>query len=91
MKQSPNPSPLKVVVDVVYLKSVWVHAGHDVDPGVVEEPADVVVGLVVLDEVQDQVEHHLAADGLVAVHVGHVLYVRLANHVLVGGPRKKYQ
>ena len=58
------------------------------DAGVVQQPADVVVGLVVLDEVQDEVEHHLAADGLVSVHVGHVLHVRLAHHVLVGGPGK---
>lgn len=53
------------------------------DPGVVQQPPDVVVGLVVLDQVEDQVEHQFAADGLVAVHVGNVLHVRLADHVLV--------
>jgi hypothetical protein len=36
--------------------------------------------------VEDEVQHHLAADGLVAVHVGHVLHVRLAHHVLVRRP-----
>ncbi len=31
-------------------------------------------------------EHHLSADSLVAVHVGHVLHVGLADHVLVRRP-----
>ena len=67
-----------------HLKAVWVHAGHDVDPGVVQQPPDVVVRVVVLDEVEDQVEHQLPPHRLVAVHVGHVLHVGFADHVLVG-------
>ncbi len=35
---------------------------------------------------ENEVEHHLSADGLVAVHVGHVLHVGLAHHVLVRRP-----
>ena len=39
-----------------YLKSIRVHAGHDVYPGVVQQPPDVVVRVIVLDEVEDHVQ-----------------------------------
>ena len=80
---SPSLSPLTGALGGD-LESVGVHGGHDVDARVVEQPADVVVGLVVLDEVEDEVEHELPAHDLVAVHIGHVLDVGLADHVLVG-------
>ena len=56
------------------------------DPGVVEQPAHVVVRLVVEHQVEDEVQHELPAHGLVPVHVGHILDVGLAHHVLVGRP-----
>ena len=38
-----------------------------------------------MNKVEDEMKHQLPSDGLVAVHVCHVLHVRLADHVLVGG------
>ena len=46
---------------------------------------NIVVGVIVLNKVEDEMEHQLPADGLVAVHVCHVLHVRLPDHVLVRG------
>ena len=60
------------------LPPVGVHAGHEVDPGVVDEPLDgLVAGEVALAEVVGEVEEHLAAKDLVAVHVGDVLHLGL--------------
>ena len=44
---------------------------------------DIVVGVVVLDEIKDQMQHQLPAYGFVSVHVCHVLHIRLADHVLI--------
>ena len=56
------------------LPSVGVHAGHEVDPGAVDQAPDVLVaGDVAVAEVLGQVQQQLAAQHLVAVHVGDVL------------------
>lgn len=56
------------------LKAVWVHGGHEVDAGAVDEVDDRLVALLVLvAEVLSQVDEQLSAHGLVAVHVANVL------------------
>ena len=59
------------------LEAVRVHGGHDVDARVVEQPPDVVVGLVVVHQVQDQVQHQLSAHRWArspsSVHLGIIL------------------
>lgn len=60
------------------LKAVWVHGGHEVDARVVDEVDDGLVALLVLvAQVLSQVDEQLSAHGLVAVHVGDVLKLRL--------------
>lgn len=60
------------------LPAVGVHAGHEVDPGAVDQVPDVLVAAdVAVAEVLRQVEQQLAAQDLVAVHVGDVLDLRL--------------
>lgn len=62
-----------------FLKAVWVHGGHEVDPSVLDEVDDGLVALLVLvAKVLSQVDEQLSAHGLVAVHVGDVLELRLA-------------
>lgn len=56
------------------LEAIWVHGGHEVDAGVVDEVNDGLVALLVLvAEVLSQVDQQLSAHRLVAVHVGDVL------------------
>lgn len=60
------------------LKAVWVHGGHEVDAGAVDEVDDGLVALLVLiAQVLSQVDEQLPAHGLVAVHVGDVFKLRL--------------
>ena len=60
------------------LEAVWVHGGHEVDAGVVDEVDDGLVALLVLvAQVLGQVDEQLSAHGLVTVHVGDVLKLRL--------------
>lgn len=60
------------------LPSVRVHAGHEVDPGGVDESSDVLVARQVLGaEVVRQMEQQLTTKHLVAMHVGNVLHLRL--------------
>ena len=68
------------------LKAIWIHGWHDEDVGVVDEPRHPRVLAVVVEQILGQEDHELASDGLVAVHVGHVLDHWLAElplgHVL---------
>lgn len=60
------------------LEAVWVHGGHEVNAGAVDEVDDGLVALLVLvAKVLSQVDEQLPAHGLVAVHVGDVLKLGL--------------
>lgn len=60
------------------LEAVWVHGGHEVDAGAVDEVDDRLVALLVLvAEVLSQVDEQLSAHSLVAVHVANVLELGL--------------
>lgn len=62
-----------------FLEAVRVHGGHEVDAGVVDEVDDGLIAfLVLVAKVLSQVDEQLSAHGLVAVHVGDVLKLRLA-------------
>lgn len=61
-----------------FLEAVWVHGGHEVDAGIVDEVDDGLIALLVLvAKVLSQVDEQLSAHSLVAVHVGDVLKLRL--------------
>lgn len=64
--------------------AVRVHAGHEVDVGVVQQPPDARVVVVAVDQVRRQVEHQLLAHHLVAVHIRHVLHGRLHQLIASG-------
>lgn len=61
-----------------FLKAIWVHGGHEVDAGVVDEVNDCLIALLVLvAKVLSQVDEQLSAHSLIAVHVGDILKLRL--------------
>lgn len=58
--------------------AVRVHGGQDVDACVVNKPRDPLVsGLILLAEKLGELNEELAAEHLVAVHVAHILELRL--------------
>ena len=58
--------------------SVRIHAGHQMDPGRVDQPRDgLISGQVFVAQVVGQFEQHFATHHLVAVHVGHVFELGL--------------
>ena len=60
------------------LPAVGIHRGHDVDACGVEELADVHVAIVVLvTQVISQLENQFSSHGFIAMHVGHILKLRL--------------
>lgn len=61
-----------------FLEAVRVHGGHEVDASGVDELDDGLIAfLVLVAKVLSQVDKQLSAHGLVAVHVGNVLKLRL--------------
>lgn len=61
-----------------HLVAVRVHGGQDVDARVVDEARDAVVpGPVLLTQELAELDEQLAAQHLVAVHVAHILELRL--------------
>ena len=56
--------------------AVWVRAGHEHDPGGVDEPLDVLVpGQILVAEMVGQMEEQLPAKDFVAVHVRDVFHL----------------
>lgn len=53
------------------------------DPSVVQQPSDVMIRLVILNQVEDEVKHELSAHRLISMHVGHIFNVWFSNHMLI--------
>lgn len=78
-----------LIAQVRHLVAVRIHRRHQVDARRCQQRRDALVGAVVLAQILGQQEQQLAADDLVAVHVGHVLEfghtdamaARLAGHL----------
>lgn len=54
------------------------------NPRIVQQPLDILIGAVAGHKVLDEVEQHLPAHGLIAMDIAHVLDIGLTHHVLVG-------
>lgn len=76
-----------------HLVAIGVHGGQDVDACVVDQPHDPMVSSsILLTEKLGELNEQLTAEHLVAVHVAHVLELRLhwgGNGEVRGGARSK--
>lgn len=66
-----------------YRIAVRIQRRQNVNARIVQQPLDVRIGSVARHEILNEMQHQLLADRLVAMDIGNVLDVRLADHVLV--------